>query len=191
MLNPLRYLRRRIGAAAREEDGAATIPFVIFVPFFLMLVMSSIEMGMLMIRHVMLERALDVSVRGLRLGYWTPPTHEELKRAICNNAGIIPDCMNTVLVELRPVSQTTWQPLSSGAICADRAQPPRDPSDDPNDEFDFIPGNGDDMMLIRACAKFDPLFPLTGLGFQLPKDNTGAYALVSATAYVIEPTPGS
>jgi hypothetical protein len=47
------------------------------------------------------------------------------------------------------------------------------------------------MMLIRACAKFDPLFPTSGLGFQLPRDNTGAYALIAATAFVNEPEVGS
>ena len=54
---------------AKEEDGTATIPFVIFLPFFLILVVSSLEMGLLMVRHVMLERGLDMAVRGLRLGY--------------------------------------------------------------------------------------------------------------------------
>jgi hypothetical protein len=184
MANLLTRLRTKLRRAAREEDGTSTIPFVIFVPFFLMLVTSSLESGMLMMRHVMLERAVDLSVRGLRLGIWTPPTHTELKRTICNAAGLIPDCMNTLLIELRPVDKTTWEPLSSGPVCVDRANPILPVTD-------FDGGTGDDMMLIRACAKFDPIFPLTGLGFQLPKDNTGAYALISSTAFVNEPLPGS
>jgi hypothetical protein len=183
MANPLKLFRLRVRRAAQEEDGTATIPFVIFMPFFLFLVMSSLEMGMLMIRHVMLERALDMSVRGLRLGIWTPPNHTDLKRTICNMAGVIPNCMNTLLIELRPVDTATWQPLSSGPTCVDRANPIMPVTT-------FNPGVGDNMMLIRACAKFDPIFPMTGLGFHLPKDNTGAYALVSATAFVNEPDPG-
>jgi hypothetical protein len=183
MGNVLTFLRRRFGRTLREEDGTSTIPFVIFMPFFLVLVMSSLEMGMLMIRHVMLERAVDMSVRGLRLGIWTPPTHTELKRTICNMAGVIPDCMNVLLIELRPVDTTTWQPLAAGPTCVDRAQ-----SVQPVTTFNY--GSGDNMMLIRACAKFDPIFPMTGMGFHLPKDNTGAYALVSSTAFVNEPEPG-
>src|SRR5690606_40360377 len=66
--------------------------------------MSSLEMGTLMLRHVMLERALDMSVRDLRLGNWNNPTHDDFKRVVCNRAGVIPDCMNVLLVELRPVS---------------------------------------------------------------------------------------
>jgi glycosyltransferase involved in cell wall biosynthesis len=42
----------------------------------------------------------------------------------------------------------------------------------------------------RRVLEDDPIFPMTGLGFHLPKDNTGAYALVSATAFVNEPDPG-
>lgn len=184
MAHALTMLRARARRARKEEDGSATIPFVIFFPFFILLVLSSLELGMMMIRHVMLERALDIAVRGLRLGIWTPPTHEELKRVICNQAGIIPDCMNALMVELRPVDKTTWAPLAGSATCVDRAatiQP----------VVSFDPGVGDSMMLIRACAKVDPLFPSSGAGWALPKDSTGAYSLISATAFVNEPTPGS
>ncbi|MFZ5710503.1 MAG: TadE/TadG family type IV pilus assembly protein [Pseudomonadota bacterium] len=177
-------LRTWLRGAARDDEGSSTIPFVIFAPFFLMLVLSSVEMGVLMIRSVMLERAVDMSVRGLRLGTYQPPNHDTLKKDICNLAGIIPDCLNVLLVELRPVSTSTWQPLSSGPTCVDRAAPIQ-----PVTEFNA--GASDEMMLIRACAKFDPLFPTAGLGFSLPKDNTGAYALIAATAFVNEPAPGS
>lgn len=177
-------MRARLGRAAREEDGAATIPFIIFLPFFLLLVMSALEMGTLMLRHVMLERALDVSVRDLRLGKWTNPTHEDFKRVVCNRAGVLPDCMNVLLIELRPISTVTWEPLSSGPICVDRAEVIQPVTT-------FTSGAGDQMMMIRACAKFDPIFPTSGLGFQLPRDNTGAYALTAATAFVNEPEAGS
>ena len=177
-------LKRRIQRAAREEDGTATIPFLLFLPFFMMLVISSLEMGVMMLRHVMLERALDLSVRDLRLGTFTGD-YNGFKRSICNRAGVIPDCMNVLVVELRPVSTVTWQPLATGPVCVDRANP-LVPLGNPFDQ-----GAGDELMLIRACAKFDPIVPTTGLGFHLPKDNTGAYALISTTAYVNEPDPGS
>jgi hypothetical protein len=175
-----RYLQR----AGRDEEGSSTIPFVIFLPFFMMLVVSSVEMGVLMVRHVMLERAVDIAVRGLRLGTYNPPDQATIRRDICNLAGVIPNCTNVLLVELRPVNTTTWQPLGAAPICVDRSatiQP----------VTTFLQGTSDEMVLIRACAKFDPLFPMSGLGFALPKDNTGAYALVATTAFVNEPEPGS
>lgn len=177
-------LRARLASVAREDDGTATIPFIIFLPFFLLLVMSALEMGTIMLRHVMLERALDMSVRDLRLGVWSNPTHDNFKRVVCNRAGVIPDCLNVLLIELRPIDMATWTPLANGPICVDRAEPIKPVTT-------FSSGTGDQLMLIRACAKFDPLFPTSGLGFQLPKDNTGAYALTAATAFVNEPNPGS
>lgn len=179
-------MRAWFGRKLREEDGQATIPFVIFLPFYMLMVMSALEMGILMLRQVMLERAVDLSVRDLRLGNWNNPTHDNFKKITCARAGIIPDCLDALVVELRPVDTTTWQPLSAGATCVDRANPML-----PEDLPEFDDGEGDEIMLIRACVKFDPLFPTTGLGFYLPKDNTGAYALISSTAFVNEPELGS
>lgn len=179
----LARLRARLWRGAREEDGSITIPFVIMFPIFFLIVISSIEMGILTVRHVMLERGLDMSVRGLRLGTWVNPTHADLKRSICRNAGIIPDCMNSLLVELRPVNKNTWQPLNGNATCIDRSAPVQPVTI-------FNPGVSDEMMLIRACIKVSPMAPLTGLGMQLNKDAFGQYALVSATAFVNEPRLG-
>ena len=185
MRGPMTSMRAWLRRKAREDDGSATIPFVIFLPFFMTLVMSSLEIGMVMMRQVMLERALDLSVRDLRLDLWDG-TQEEFKTLICSRASVIPDCGNVLLVELRPVSTVTWEPLASGPTCVNRAVP-MDPKDYPK----FEKGKGDEIMLIRACAKFDPVFPTTGLGLHLPKDNTGAYALISSTAFVNEPDLGS
>jgi len=42
-------------------------------------------------------------------------------------------------------------------------------------------------MILRACAKFDPVFPTTGLGKHIDKDGAGQYALTSISAFVQEP----
>lgn len=178
-------LRGWIARKVRDEEGSSTIPFIMFLPFFMMLILSSLEMGVYLMRQVMLERAVDLSVRDLRLGRWKDPTHDDFKRVVCSRAGMIPDCMSVMVLELRSVSTVTWQPLSAGATCVDRAAPML-----PEDMPEFDAGEGDEMMLIRACIKADPVFPTTGLGLHLPKDNTGAYALISTTAFVNEPDRG-
>ncbi len=182
MIRLLKPLFRGLRALRRREDGNATIEFVILFPAFIMIFVSAFESGILMTRNVMLERALDISVRGLRLGVWKPaPTHTELKRTICNLAGIIPDCMNTVLVELRPVDNNTWEPLTPNATCVDR-------DEEINTTPNFNSGTDNELMLVRVCAVFDPIFPLSSLGLKLAQDNTGAYALVATTAFVNEPS---
>lgn len=175
-----RSLLGRIARFRRRERGASTIEFVIWFPFFVVLVCSSLESGLMMTRHVMLERGLDITVRALRLGLWTAPDHDDLKRAICDSALIIPNCSDSLSVELLPVSTATWV-LPAGAVsCTDR-------SEEIQPVTQLVPGISNELMLIRVCSKFSPFFPATGLGMNLPKDGAGHYALVSSSAFVNEP----
>ena len=75
----------------RSEEGNGTIEFVLFVPFFLALFLSSFELGMLLARNVMLDRGLDIAVRQVRLGQMDPVNHDNMKAAVCDAAVIIPD----------------------------------------------------------------------------------------------------
>ena len=43
------------------------------------------------------------------------------------------------------------------------------------------------MMLLRACVKFKPMYPTTGLGFAWEKDGSGRARMVSMAAFVQEP----
>lgn len=174
----------RLGARLRpkglSDDGNATIEFAILFPAFLTLFLVVVETGVLLTRGVMLDRAVDISVRAVRLGALDPMTHDNLKSTICDQSVIIPDCENVLLVELRPISKTTWGPLDNIATCVDR-------SADIQPVLAFDQGGGDEMMLVRVCAVFDPFFPTTGLAAQLDLDGTGAYALISTSAFVNEP----
>lgn len=163
----------------RKEDGSATIEFAILFPALMTLFLMVVETGVLMTRGVMLDRAVDIAMRQLRLGTLNPMTPAGLRTAICSNAVIIPDCPNILTVELRPISTSTWTPLGGAATCINR-----DEELDP--VLDFIPGVTNDMMLVRVCAKFDPFFPSGALASQIVTDD-GGYALVAMSAYVNEP----
>lgn len=179
-MTPASTLLRRFRRFRRGERGASTIEFVIWFPFFIVLVCSSLESGLMMTRHVMLERGLDMTVRGLRLGFWAAPSHDDIKRAICDGAVIIPNCSQSLSVELLPVSTDTWVMPAGAVTCTDQ-------SADVQPVTQLIPGISNELMVIRVCSKFSPFFPGTGLGMNLPKDGAGNYALVSASAFVNEP----
>jgi hypothetical protein len=51
----------------------------------------------------------------------------------------------------------------------------------------FIPGGENELVLIRVCAVFDPIFPTTGLGLDLPLDPSGGYQLLAMSTFVNEP----
>lgn len=177
----LSRLRRFLRRKARDEDGTATVPFVIIFPMFMMIVVSSLEMGIMTIRQVMLDRGLDLAVRNLRLGVWAAPTHNQVKQAICNGAGFLPDCMNTLVVELQTVSKTSWTMPPPRATCRDLSKPIN------TDLPPFSAGASDELLIIRACVQVKPMAPTTGLGMALQKDAYGNYALVSSSAFVNEP----
>jgi len=162
------------------EDGNATIEFVLLFPAFMTFFLMSFETGMVLIRGVMLDRATDIAMRELRLGTLSPMTKDGLKAEICRNSVLIPNCSQSLLVELRPVSTTTWNLPSGSATCVDRTakvQP----------VLDFVAGSSNELMMVRACAVFDPFFPTTGLAAPVKLDQSGAYALVSTSAFVNEP----
>ncbi|MFV2037491.1 MAG: TadE/TadG family type IV pilus assembly protein [Paracoccaceae bacterium] len=163
-----------------REDGNATIEFVFLFPVLMTLFLVVFETGLVMIRGVMLDRAVDISMRDLRLGTLNPMTQDGLRTAICNNSVIIPDCQNVVLIELRPISTTTWAQLDGPTTCVNR-------NEEIQPVLDFIPGLQNEMMLVRVCAIFDPFFPSTGLAAQMKLDASGGYALVAMSAYVNEP----
>lgn len=170
----------RMVPAWRRESGNATIEFALLFPAFITLFLVVVETGLLLTRGVMLDRAVDISMRELRLGTLDPMTHNNLKTQICSNSVIIPDCENAVLLELRPVSTVTWEPLTNDVTCVNRAE-------DIQPVLEFNPGSSNEMMLVRVCAVFDPFFPTSGLAAQMRLDDTGAYALVTTSAYVNEP----
>lgn len=153
---------------------------MILFPIFIIIFMSCFEAGMLMTRQIMLDRAVDLTVRDLRLGTWSSPTHDTVKRDICNNAGIIPDCMNSMLLELQPVSTETWSPLPAATKCIDKAN-------DIQPATTFNSGEQNEMMIVRACAVMKPWFYGTGWGLKLPLIDGENYALISSSAFVNEP----
>lgn len=177
-------LRRFLCRIAREDRGAATVPFVLFVPVFMVFILSAMELGFVMMRHVMLDRALDLAVRDLRLGRIPSPDHAKILARMCAYSSMLPNCETTVLLELKQIPANDWTPFATGPTCVDRTAAVQPVTE-------FSEGTTNDLMLVRACAKFDPLLPTTGMGLALSKDASGAYALVVSAAFVNEPRPGT
>lgn len=163
----------------RNESGVIAVPFAIWVPVFLIIIGSSVELGLLTARHAILERSLDESVRGLRIGT-VDASANGLKTAICDRASILPDCQTRLHLEMVSLDMRNWSAPNKSADCVDTTQEVT-----PNRNFEH--GGNHEMMLIRACFKFRPATPAGLLGSALAKDAQGYSALVSASAFVHEP----
>lgn len=170
-----------LSRALRREDGNATIEFVILFPVFISVFGSAFEAGLLTTRQVMLERATEIAVREVRLGSDAVETSDDLKRYICNLAGVIPDCMDALLIELSPVSTETWNMRTGATACIDR-------DEDIVPVVEYTQGGSNELMLVRACAVVTPFSPMTGLGLKLPKVNASDYGLIATSAFVNEPS---
>jgi len=182
----MRSVMLRTGAAWRRfrenQAGGGAIEMVIVLPLMLGVFISSIECGLYMTRQILLERAVDMTVRDLRLGLIENPDHDALKQNICANSSIIRDCDNAIRIELLRISTTDWNFPAEAVACVDR--------DEPIDiSLSFDPGVENEMMLVRVCLIQDAIFPNTDFaqGIAFEGDAAGGYALISTSAFVNEP----
>ena len=192
----IRSILDRLVRFRRDEDGNTTVEFVILFPAFIAVFLGAFESGIMMVRNVMLERGVDLAVRELRLGMPQPPTYAEFKQSICDHAGVFyVDCDTLVQVQLEPISTGTWNMPANTTNCINETthNNPTTPLN-PLDDTTFVGGGNNDLMFVRVCALYEPFFPGTTLGMQMPKfdPNDGSadakYALVVTSAFVNEPT---
>lgn len=175
-----RFVRR-----ARREDGTATVEFVVLFPLFMFLFLMGFESGLFMIRNVMLERAVDISVRDIRLGNGKVPQFAALKENICDDVVVLPNCVDSIHIYMTQLDITPGavSAVTGDVRCLNRY------SDEPQfDESDYDVGAANTMMLVQVCASVQPFFPSTGIGLGLARDELeGDYAIVASTAFVNEP----
>ncbi|WP_317057388.1 TadE/TadG family type IV pilus assembly protein [Roseovarius rhodophyticola] len=185
MIWPFRSL---LGRFAREEDGNSTVEFVIIVPVYLSMMVFSVELGLITMRNTMLERGLDIAVRDLRLGTGTfqsnteeeqEATHNLIKQTVCNNSIVLVNCENKLQLEMVVADPFAFNSLDTEVKCTDR---PEDAA-----PVRFSTGTANQLMLLRACYKYEPLFPEGVLGSALSTNAEGEAAVVSLTAFVQEP----
>ncbi|SDE40856.1 TadE/TadG family type IV pilus assembly protein [Limimaricola pyoseonensis] len=173
----LRRLARRL---ARDRRGTASVEFVMIFPVVFSVFLATYELGLTTARQVMLDRAVDIVVRDIRLGLITPVTHDAVKDRLCAGGLLLEDCRAQIRLEMRPVDPRAWVPLPVDVDCVDRM-------DEAKPVRRFRSGVSNQLMVMRACILFDPIMPTTGIGATMTKGNDGFYASVSTSAFVVEP----
>lgn len=178
MITSLKNMLRRF---RKDENGSAImIEFVIFVPLIFSSFLMSVEMGIYSMRHMFLDRGLDITVRYVRLNTNTEITHSQLKDMICDYSGFLEDCDSTLRLEMAPLDPRQFAQFDQAADCIDVSEPVTDPRG-----FDL--GREHQLMILRACVKFKPVFPSSGLGYAFTKDGSGRARMISTAAFVQEP----
>ncbi len=174
-------LKNSLRRFRKDENGAAFIvEFAIMLPLIFGCFLMSVEMSLYSMRNMFLDRGLDMTVRYVRLHTNENITHTQLKDMTCDFAGFLKDCDNTLRLEMATVDPRAFSRFDRNADCIDVSQPLKDPRG-----FDL--GREHQLMIVRACVKFKPVFPSTGLGYAFLKDGSGSASMFSTAAFVQEP----
>ena len=176
----------------KDEGGTTSLEFVLVFPVFFGFFLTTLEAGVYSSRQVMLEHAVDVTVRDVRIGVIDQNDPAELRNAlrqgICDNASILPDCLNQLEVELIQKDPRSWSALDAEIRCVDRGN-----LDNPFDPTSIDGTGNNELMFLRACIRIDPFLVTSNLGKAFVAASAGdsaaggSYALVSTGAFVVEP----
>lgn len=173
------YLNRMCGLGG-DRSAAVAIEFAILCPIFIALLMSAFDIGWLITKTTLLDRALDLTIRQIRTGAATAPTSQAaMKTMICGYMYGVSDCNSVMTVEMTRITGPTDYP-STTATCVDR-------SAQVAPVVNFTQGARSDIMYVRACMITNALTPYIGIALRFVKDAQGGYSIVSSSAYMNEP----
>ncbi|MDF3413138.1 pilus assembly protein [Sulfitobacter sp. M57] len=178
MRHPIRKLLRRF---RRDEDGSAmVVEFALFVPLLFGVFLMAVEMGIYSMRQMYLDRGLDIAVRYIRLNTHRTFTHDDIKQMICANTGWLENCDETLRLEMTSVDPRAFARFDAEVDCVDTSLPVKPVRG-------FTLGDSNQVMMLRACVRFNPVYPTSGLGHEFEKDGTGRAKMVATAAFVQEP----
>ncbi len=166
----------------KEEHGSVfVIEFVILVPLLFTVFLMSIDMSLFSLRQVQLNRGLEQTVRFIRLNTGTPMTYSQIKKMVCDNAGGAGDCVATLRLEMVTVNPRAFARMDPDIDCIDKSLPLKP-------ERGFTLGQQHELMLLRACLKFDPMLPGSNFGFKFALDGAGQGSMYAISSFVQEPS---
>ena len=177
LLNTIRRFRR-------AERGNVTVEFALVFPVFIMILTSSIEIGVITIRQTLLERGLDIAMREVRVGTGANYTHDQVRAMICDGAAIFEDCEQNLRLEMVPNDPRNYTRLPNTVDCAQHSTGGNEVL---NPVRNFAAGQSNELVIVRACMLYDPIFPTSQLALERTTDQNGKSALVAVSAFTQEP----
>lgn len=178
----IKFLTDRVLRFKRDENGQMLIEFALVIPLVFTMFMTSVEMGIYQLRNMFLDRGMDLAIRQVRLNTSAQYDHGTVKQMICDFAGFLEHCDEQLKLEMVPVDLRSFTGLPADADCTDA-------SEDVAPNRAFTHGGQHEMMLMRACYKFRPVFATSGLGYHFAEngDGAGMAKMLAVSAFVQEP----
>ena len=180
-MNVSRAFLKRIAHFAQDDSGTSTIEFVLLFPWFVWIMVMSVEAGMTSARNAMLERGLENAVRTLRINTEKPPNYEQLRKLVCQNAAVFPNCETRLQLEMVEIDPRVGVTVPKDVACnndPEIIQPARG----------FANVGDNKLMMLRAFVLVQQMFVVNGIGLKLPEVKNGYFALVATSVFASEPT---
>jgi hypothetical protein len=171
--------RQRLAAFLRASEAASAVEFALVVPMLFAIIFSTFEAGWLMTQTIMLDHALDRTVRELRTGRLDGASSAAVRTSICDGALVLVNCETSLALEMIPIRTAADYPTDS-ARCIDRSVAIAP-------VLRYTAGARSEQVFVRACFVVNAITPFLGLGLGLPKDSAGTYRIVSRSAFANEP----
>lgn len=174
-------LKTALSRFRKEESGAAyTVEFVVMLPLLFISFAFGVELTTHSNRQFQLDHGLEVTTRAIRLNTASQFTHDNIKQTICEFTGGLDECDSRIRLEMIPVNPRDFVGLPAMPDCTNAPHPV-------NPVRGWSLGQQHELMLLRACYKFSPVFGSLGLGKLLGTDDAGLGTMVSMSAFVQEP----
>lgn len=175
------HIKNRLWAFRKEEVGAVfTLEFAVMLPLLFMALMFGVELTTHANRQFQVDRALEVTTRAIKLNTAANLSHNDLKTFICQNSGGLDNCDANMRLEMTPINPRDFAVLPSLPDCIDQSEPV-------NPIRGWTLGQQHELMILRACYNFEPVFGSLGLGKLLGTDGAGMGKMVAISAFVQEP----
>lgn len=155
----LRRLKHFLGSTQAAVTAEFVVGFSVLFSMFLLL----LEMMFLMVRVTMLQHALDLTVRDIRLGLIVNPTVTSLESTICSRMSIVPDCTSSLVLEFTKIDLATFAMPDPMGPCTRRSA---DVMAGRVSET-YSTGIENELMAVRACVVVDTITPLMANVFDI------------------------
>lgn len=175
------HLRQRLSFKRfrRDEKGATAIEFGFIALPFIALMFAIIETAMVFFAGQTMETAVSNSARLIRTGQAQQQgfSQKDFKDQVCAQVMSLFDCADGLYIDVKTFK-------TFGEIDLSR---PIDGSGNLKKDFDYEPGHGGDIVVVRAFYEWPVFVKL--LGLNLSNMSNGSHLLSSAAAFRNEPFP--
>lgn len=151
-------LNRLFKRLQSDRKGVTAVEFaIVAVPFFTLL-LGIIEIALVFFTSELIDSSVSETARLIRTGQAQTQglSETELKEQICANVIVLGDCQSKIKLDVR-----TYRDFEAAG--ADLSKP-IDENGNLVENFDYQPGGGGDIVLVRVFYEWPTITPNLGLG---------------------------